>query len=106
MHSRHGGQTYETAADHSVLKECTKTGKVIIANGDITKKEQIDELKSFGVKGAMIGRAAVRDFAVFDRLKGIKAPEPSDLRAEYSLLAEKMNSRFKYRENILKRLGV
>ncbi|MFA6072575.1 MAG: tRNA-dihydrouridine synthase family protein [Candidatus Woesearchaeota archaeon] len=105
IHARHGAQHYEESADYSIFKECVKLGKPIIANGDIEKKEQIDFLKSIGVKGAMIGRAAVRDIAIFDRLKGNIAPNVEELRLEYSALAIEMNSRFKYRENVLKRLG-
>jgi tRNA-dihydrouridine synthase B len=105
VHARHGAQHYEEPADFSVFKECTKLGKTIIANGDINKKEQIDFLKSVGVKGAMIGRAAITDLAIFDRLKGKSAPTTEELRKEYSALAEEVNSRFKYRDNILKRLG-
>ncbi|MGV8162493.1 MAG: tRNA-dihydrouridine synthase family protein [Candidatus Nanoarchaeia archaeon] len=105
VHARHGAQHYEEPADFSVLKECVKIGKPIIANGDITSIEQIDFLKSVGVKGAMIGRAAVRDIAIFDRLKGKQAPNVEDVKKEYEALALEMNSRFKYRENVLKRLG-
>jgi tRNA-dihydrouridine synthase B len=105
VHARHGAQHYEEPADFSVFKECTKLGKIIIANGDISTKEQIDFLKSTGVKGAMIGRAAIRDIAIFDRLKDKNAPTADELRTEYSALAVAVNSRFKYRDNILKRLG-
>jgi tRNA-dihydrouridine synthase B len=105
VHTRHGAQHYESPADHSVLEECTKFGKSIIANGDITSPEQVELLKSFGIQGAMIGRAAIRDIAIFDRIKGKNAPTTDELRNEYSSLAQEMDSRFKYRDNILKRLG-
>lgn len=105
VHTRHGGQHYEAPADHSALVECTKLGKKIIANGDICSEEQINFLKSINVNGVMIGRAAVRDIAIFNRLQGKNAPSAEELRKEYSLLAEEMNSRFKYRDNVLKRLG-
>lgn len=105
VHARHGAQHYEEPADYSVFKECTKLGKKIIANGDVTKREQIDFLKSLGVQGVMIGRGAVRDIAIFDRLKGVDAPSADELKKEYLANAENVNSRFKYRENVLKRLG-
>jgi tRNA-dihydrouridine synthase len=105
VHTRHGKEHYETPADHSVLSECVKLGKKIIANGDIKTVSQIELLKKMNVNGAMIGRAAIRDIAIFDRLKGKIAPSAEELREEYTLLAEQMNSRFKYRDNILKRLG-
>lgn len=105
VHTRHGAQHYEEPADYSVLKECVALGKKIIANGDVSSKNQIEHLQSLGVNGVMVGRAAIRDIAIFDRLKGKQAPEVPELIKEYSALAEKWNSRFKYRENILKRLG-
>lgn len=69
VHARHGKQTYEEPADFSVYEECVATGKVIIANGDINNKEQIKMLKKMGVKGAMIGRAAVTNPKIFNILK-------------------------------------
>mgnify|MGYP005626736781 CR=1 FL=1 len=69
IHVRHGKETYKDSADFSVYKECVETNKIIIANGDIKTKEQIQELKSIGVKGAMIGRAAIKDSKIFIKLK-------------------------------------
>lgn len=105
VHARVGAQTYEEPADYSVFPECVALGKPIIANGDIHTTAQVDQLKAMGVQGVMIGRAAVRDPAIFNRLKGLPAPDAQQLIAEYTALAEKLNSRFKYRDNVLKRLG-
>jgi len=69
VHAKHGKERSKDPADFSVYKECVETNKVIIANGDIKTKEQIEYLKSIGVKGAMIGRAAVEDPSIFKRLK-------------------------------------
>src|SRR3989344_8943324 len=69
VHARHGGQKYIEPADFSVYEECVQTGKIIVANGDIIKKEQIDYLKSIGVQGAMLGRAGVWNPAIFNELK-------------------------------------
>ncbi|MBR9692927.1 tRNA-dihydrouridine synthase family protein [Candidatus Woesearchaeota archaeon] len=68
VHARHGKEKNKDPADFSVYEECVKTNKVIIANGDITTKEQIASLKSIGIKGAMIGRAAVKNPAIFEEL--------------------------------------
>jgi tRNA-dihydrouridine synthase len=105
VHARVGSQTYEEPADYGVFPEIVAKGKTIIANGDIHTSEQVQLLRGMGVKGVMIGRAAVRDPAIFNRLKGLPAPSAEQLREEYSQLAEKTNSRYKYRENVLKRLG-
>ena len=69
VHSRHGKETIKDPADQSVYEECVKTGKLIIANGDINNKDQIESLKSIGVKGAMIGRAALTNPGVFNIIK-------------------------------------
>lgn len=105
VHARHGMQHYESPADYSVFSECVETGKEIIANGDIDSKEKVDMLKSFGVKGVMIGRAAVRNPSIFEHLKGLKETDAEVLRKEYSSLAEKYSPSLKYKDNILKRLG-
>lgn len=104
VHPRYGNETYDTAADFSVYEECAKTGRTIIANGDIKAKEQIDYLKSAGVKGAMIGREAILDPCIFNTLKGIEC-RPADIVKEYISLTEKYNEPYRYRKNILKRIG-
>jgi len=42
VHARYGAQTYKEEPDYSVYEECVKTGKNIIANGNITTKEQVE----------------------------------------------------------------
>lgn len=69
VHARHGKETLKDPADFSVYGECVKTNKIIIANGDIKTKEQIQYLRSIGIKGAMIGRAALQDPHIFNILQ-------------------------------------
>lgn len=69
VHARHGQQDLDDPADFSVYEACVKTGKVIIANGDIRTREQVGSLKDLGVEGVMIGRAAVEDPMIFLRLR-------------------------------------
>ena len=59
IHARHGKEEYIHPADYSVYPECVDTGKKIIANGDISTKEQVDSLYQIGIKGVMVGRAAL-----------------------------------------------
>ena len=65
----------------------------------------MQELKKIGVKGVMIGRAAVRNPAIFDLLKGKSIPTPDELKKEYSLLAEKYASTDRHKKNVLMRIG-
>lgn len=105
VHARHGAQTYAEPADFSVYEDCVKTGKEIIANGDITAKEHIDFLAKIGVRGAMIGRAAVAEPSIFNRLKGMPSPPLSRILSDYLELADRFNEPFRYRKNIQKHLG-
>ncbi len=69
VHARHGKETLKDPADFSIYNECVKTDKIIIANGDIKTKDQIQDLKEIGIKGVMIGRAALRTPSIFNNLK-------------------------------------
>lgn len=69
VHAKHGKQTSKDPADFNVYNECVNTNKIIIANGDIKTKGQIQYLKSIGIKGAMIGRNALKNPDIFNNLK-------------------------------------
>ncbi|MFT4326594.1 MAG: tRNA-dihydrouridine synthase family protein [Candidatus Woesearchaeota archaeon] len=105
VHARHGKETYDTPADFSVYEELVKTGKKIIANGDIHTKEQIQKLKAIGISGAMIGRAAVYNPAIFDVLKGNPVPSIQEIKEAYIHYAETFETPEKYKNNVLPRLG-
>ncbi len=105
VHSRHGTQKYNEPADFSVYPECVDTKKIIIANGDIEKKEQVKELKKVGLNGVMLARSAIINPAIFDYLKDKKIPNIANLKKEYEELAVKYNSPFRYRNNFFKHLG-
>ncbi|MFH0752055.1 MAG: tRNA-dihydrouridine synthase family protein [archaeon] len=100
VHARHGKQTYADKADWSVFPECVKTGKNIIANGDIKTKEDIEKMKD--CKGVMIGREAIRNPLIFAELKGLKTPPPSKIKEEYEKLLKERNAHPKYQKNIFK----
>jgi len=105
VHARTGTQTYNDEPDYSVFEECVSSGKEIIANGSIDSKEKVEELKKIGVKGVMIGRAAVRNPAIFNLLKGKTIAPIEHLKNEYSVLAEKYDSDARHKKNVLMRLG-
>eukprot|EP00825_Cyclidium_porcatum_P029882 TRINITY_DN3179_c0_g1_i2.p3 TRINITY_DN3179_c0_g1~~TRINITY_DN3179_c0_g1_i2.p3 ORF type:complete len:253 (+),score=34.85 TRINITY_DN3179_c0_g1_i2:673-1431(+) len=104
VHPRHGQEGYDKKPDYSVLKECSKTGKIIIANGDIDSIEKVKMLKSYGVAGVMIGRAAVVRPQIFDKLKGNKLVSSEEIKKEYNELSREYNAPFRYRKNIMKRM--
>ena len=69
VHARFAMQTLKQPADFSVYPKCVETGKKIVANGDIRRKEQVCTLRDLGLYGAMIGRAAMANPKIFQELK-------------------------------------
>ncbi|MBU0615840.1 MAG: tRNA-dihydrouridine synthase family protein [Nanoarchaeota archaeon] len=102
IHARSGNQTYKDKADWSVFPECAKTGKNIIANGDIKTKEDVELMRSYGCKGVMIGRPAIADPLIFAKLKGMEVPSTEEWKIEYQKLVDERNPSYKYEKNVLK----
>jgi tRNA-dihydrouridine synthase B len=103
VHARHGQEHYDKNPDWPALIACCKTGRTIIANGDIKTKADVALLKSYGVAGVMIGRAAIQNPAIFDELKGKRGASIAQLRKEYLELA-KQDTTLTYSKNILKHM--
>ncbi len=106
IHARHKNEDYKTKPDYPIFLECVATGKEIIANGDIDSIEKVNLVKDMGVKGVMIGRAAIYNPAIFEKLKGLKETSINSLKQEYVTLEDKyFNGHEKYKKNILQRIG-
>jgi tRNA-dihydrouridine synthase len=106
IHARHGMEHYESKADYNIYSECVETGKTIIANGDIDSVEKVDSLKKLGVKGVMIGRAAVCNPSIFEQLKGQSSADFETLKSEYRSLVKKYPTiNKKYYDNVVGRIG-
>ncbi len=103
VHARHGKETYADKADWSVFPECVKTGKNIIANGNIETKEDVEKMKD--CKGVMIGRAAVFNPLIFAELKGMEIPSRDSVKAKYERLLKERNAHPKYAKHIFKHIG-
>lgn len=69
VHARTADQKLSDEADFLVYEKCVSTGKKIVANGDIARKEQVLELKEMGLYGAMVGRAAKVNPKIFEEMK-------------------------------------
>ena len=102
VHARCGTQTYKDPADFSVYSECVDTGKNIIANGDIKSKEDVKLVKEYGVKGVMIGRAAVINPGIFNLLKDVSSAPKEELIAEFIKLSKSYKEDPKYANNVVK----
>jgi tRNA-dihydrouridine synthase len=75
LHARTVEQRYEGHADHSITARVVKQTRLpVIANGDIATAEGGARLLAeTGAAGLMIGRGAMRDPLLFERLRG-RAP--------------------------------
>jgi len=114
VHAQTATEGSAEPADYSVYPECVEAagGRPVIANGGVDTAEKLRELARVGVAGAMIGRAALQDPAIFDSIKnelGINEPRkpiPSaeELKREYGELFSRFGSE-PHRENFLRVLG-
>jgi len=86
----------------SIYPECVATGKDIIANGGITTLGQVTHLKSVGVKGVMVGRAAITDPRIFARMKNIECPSRDVIKNEFLELTEKYEEHQRYKKSVLR----
>jgi len=95
IHARHGKETYQDKPDYGIFPAVARTGKTIIANGNIDSAKKVQVLKDMGVKGVMIGRAAIRDPAIFERLKGKTPTTLEKLQNEFEQLKKTYGSKEK-----------
>ena len=69
IHGRTRACAYAGHAEYETIATVKAAARIpIIANGDIQTKKQIQFLKSLGIKGAMIGRAALDNPNIFGYL--------------------------------------
>jgi tRNA-dihydrouridine synthase B len=78
LHPRTVVQEYEGLADHGVTAEVVRQTRLpVIANGDIRDAAAgLRVLRETGAAGLMLGRGAIADPLLFERLRGRAAAEP------------------------------
>ncbi len=76
-------QKYAGSADHNITRRVVETTSMpIIANGDVVTAEQgLALLADSGAAGLMIGRGAIADPLIFERLRG-RAPVRVDAKRQ------------------------
>lgn len=83
LHARTVEQRYDGLADHRITERVVKHTRLpVIANGDVcTAEEGHRVLEQTGAAGLMLGRGAMRDPLLFERLRGKAAaiPTPSEV---------------------------
>lgn len=79
LHPRTVVQQYAGQADHAVTAEVVRQTRLpVIANGDIrSAAEGLNVLRETGAAGLMLGRGAIADPLLFERLRGAAPAEPS-----------------------------
>lgn len=79
LHARTVTQKYSGYADHKLTAMVVNsTSLPVIANGDVTTAEGGKSvLTQTAAAGLMIGRGAIRDPLIFQRLRGVAPPTPS-----------------------------
>lgn len=79
LHPRTVVQEYTGRADHAVTAAVvSKTRLPVIANGDIrTASEGLRVMRETGAAGLMLGRGAIADPLLFERLRGNAPAEPA-----------------------------
>ncbi len=91
VHSRTVKQKYQGNANHSITKELVEsTSLPIIANGDIRTREQALSVQATtGAKGLMLGRGAIADPLIFERIRGnaLACPNTEQRMGEFALHA-------------------
>ncbi len=78
LHPRTVVQEYTGSADHAVTAEVVRQTRLpVIANGDIrSAADGWRVLRETGAAGLMLGRGAIADPLLFERLRGTATPEP------------------------------
>lgn len=72
VHSRTVAQKYKGAANHAITEEVVqRTSLPVIANGDLRRPEDAHRvLSQTGARGLMLGRGAIADPKLFERIRG------------------------------------
>ncbi len=69
VHFRTRKQMYSGDADFTLLPKLSQLGIPIIANGDISTKQQCEKMREMGASGVAVGRAAFGRPYIFSELK-------------------------------------
>lgn len=79
IHSRTVVQKYSGSADHDLTRRVVdNTSLPVIANGDVTTADMgMQVLEKTGAAGLMIGRGAIMDPLIFQRMRGVISRNPS-----------------------------
>lgn len=99
LHPRTVAQKYQGMADHRITAELVQTTRLpVIANGDINSAARgLEVLRETGAAGLMLGRGAIADPWLFERLRGLAPAEPTRAQrlAELSAFLIELHRRYR-----------
>lgn len=100
IHPRTVVQKYAGAADHKITQRLVRETTIpIIANGDIrTATEGLRLLEESGAAGLMLGRGAIADPLLFERLRNRNTKEPTEAETAIMLHRYLTDLLVRYRE--------
>lgn len=105
VHGRTRSQMYSGNADYDIIKEVNSALTVpVIGNGDVTHPQSLDKMLETGVGGVMIGRGALGNPFIFDRLKchiAKKPYTPPDRDTIKNTILEQLELSLKYKPEIV-----
>jgi len=101
LHPRTVVQEYQGLADHAITARVVRaTSLPVIANGDVrTAADGLRVLELTGAAGLMLGRGAIADPLLFQRIRGQAAAEPD--RAERAALLRRYLTELLHRYSLL-----
>ncbi|NTV14544.1 MAG: tRNA-dihydrouridine synthase family protein [Desulfobulbaceae bacterium] len=112
IHPRTVVQKFSGRADHRITARMVAATRLpVIANGDVTTAaEGLALLRDSGAAGLMLGRGAIRDPLIFERLRGRSPAEPdrssraAEIRYYMSELADRYRTIFRGDSQVLVKL--
>lgn len=112
VHSRTVKQKYTGSANHDLTKEIVeRSGVPVIANGDVTTVADAERvMEQTGAVGLMLGRGAIADPLLFNRIRGAAPAQPTgaerrrELATHLSLLLDSYETIFHGDAQILAKL--
>jgi tRNA-dihydrouridine synthase len=98
LHPRTVVQEYHGSADHDITARVVQNTRLpVIANGDIRSAADGEKvLRETGAAGLMLGRGAIADPLLFERLRGAanRAPDMNERKAQLVRYLQEMKTRY------------
>ena len=100
VHARYTSQLHGGALDFETLAEVVARARIpVVGNGSVVDRASLSAMSATGVDAVMIGRAALAEPGVFNRLKGVAAA-PADAAEKDRLFRRHLDYLLAFREQL------